>query len=515
MQSSESIAASPRSVSEPADGLTILAVAYLAIPNLIFIVGWFRPVFAGGLLLAMAIAFRSSVISGKTRLQWPLSPSVSACLLLAAAAWSFFGGGSHFVNASHDWVVRDAVLGDLIYGEWPVSYKGVDGSIVVLRSAIGYFLPPALFARTFGFQHIDLAVFTWTTTGVWIFLSLLPLPRHATLRLPATILVTVFFSGMDYLGVLLATQMTPIFPLRLEWWVPMSYPSLTGQLLWAPNHCLPIWIATLLVLRHRDVKWFPQLSLVLIPLTLIWTPFAAIGLLPFLVLAAWRPLAATPWRDWPWLSASCAALFSLAVVAFLTIDVGGMVIAANLPPATEGLPSDIARQGITVRSYLIFVVCEFLLLSIAIAVHVRRDKDFFLLSLLVLFLLPLLNYGPSNDAMLRLCVPPLIVLFVTCLRVLLPAEARRPTPTQVAAWVCLLVGAATAFNELWRSATFHRWPANYDLSLAEQQGGHLPFHYAGRFDSSWLKSLMKDTATPRFTAASPSHSPSQVKPERR
>jgi hypothetical protein len=52
--------------------------------------------------------------------------------------------------ANPDWYIRDAVLGDLVNFEWPLHYLSAEGEPLILRSAIGYFLPPALFGKIFG-----------------------------------------------------------------------------------------------------------------------------------------------------------------------------------------------------------------------------------------------------------------------------------------------------------------------------------------------------------------------------
>ena len=57
---------------------------------------------------------------------------------------------------------------------------------------------------------------------------------------------------------------------------------------WAPNHAIPIWLISTLFYRHWGHASWPALFLVMLPLTVIWTPFAAAAILPFLLLASWR-----------------------------------------------------------------------------------------------------------------------------------------------------------------------------------------------------------------------------------
>lgn len=479
-------------IGEPSntDGLTAWALAYLALPNVIFLFGWFRlPV---ALLLCAAMVYFLAGAFWSRPVVWRSERTRSTLLIIVATscAWSAFGGGSHFMYANTDWEIRDAVLGDLVNLEWPVHYLAADGGPLILRSAIGFFLPPALFGKLFGLAHIDLAMYVWTVGGVLIFLLLLPLPRRAGWRLALALLLVVFFSGMDFVGIVIATESMPIFPLRLEWWAPLSYPSLTGQLLWAPNHCLPSWIAALLCFRHRHGAEFLRVILAFIPLTLIWTPFTAIGLFPFVILAALHFIQKCGWHHVPWDAVIAVAIFSLPIGLFLMIDLGQIEAGiATTPPTAAG---NYAFQTVSLHTYLLFAGCEFLFLAMVIAPHVRQGRQEFWLAVVVLLALPLLRFGPTNDLGLRLSTIPLVILLVICLQTLFSQEPSS-RPTIWIACMFLVIGAHTAFNELWRSASLPRSTADYRQTLADRQGGRPAAHYVGRLRSSplehWIKPL--------------------------
>lgn len=491
--------ASPAPADQGLDGLTALALLYLAIPNLIFVFGWFRfPVaifLAGTLAYLLLKTFKASAMS------WRFGDAPMPALLILATgfAWAAFGGGSHFMYANPDWIIRDAVLGDLVRADWPVIYQALDGAPLVLRSAIGYFLPPALFGKIFGTAHIDIAIYLWTVAGVLVFLFLLPLPRRMGWPLVLGLLLTVFFSGMDYLGVIIATQLTPIFPLRLEWWVPLSYPSLTGQLLWAPNHCLPIWIGTLLLFRHRAPGVMLPLAVALLPTTLIWTPFAAIGLAPFVLAGSWQSFRRGEWANFPWRTVVAAIAYALPVCLFLLTDLGHIDSSA-VPVAQASAPASVAHQAVSLQSYLIFISCEFLLLALALYPHVRQARGFFMLAVALLISLPLMRYGPSNDILLRLSTPALVVLLAVCLQTLLAGDRTRPSPTIWIASLFLAIGAHTAFNELWRAASFPRWHADYRPSVADRERGQPAPHYVGRLESSPIRGWLRPVAEGRMLA---------------
>lgn len=477
------------------DGILIIALAYLALPNLIFIFGWFRSPVALVLCAAM-LHFLFKTVAAKP-LAWDAGYSRQAVLLIlvTSLAWAAFGGGSHFVYANSDWIVRDAVLGDLVFAKWPVNYVTGEGVSLILRSAIGYFLPPALFGKLFGVAHLDLAIYLWTAMGVMIFLLLLPLPGQAGWRLASGLLLVVFFSGMDFVGQTISTESLPEFPQRLEWWVPLSYPSLTGQLLWAPNHCLPIWIGAALIFRHWNTGKLPGLGAAMLPLTLIWTPFAAIGLAPFALLGTIASARKSGWRGMPWSSLVSAAIFCLPIGLFLLLDLGGIDSRVASTP-TSG-PVNYPLQAATPRAYFLFVTCEFLFLALALAPHVRQLRGAFAVAVLLLLALPMIRFGPSNDVLLRLCAPPLVVLLVVCLQTLLIQIRSVFRSSLWLAGLFLVIGGHTAFNELWRAASYRRWPADYQVTLADRQDGRPAAHYAGRLGSSPISLLLTPLPEPR------------------
>lgn len=476
------------------DGLTVVALAYLALPNLIFLFGWFRWPAALVLCGALLYLLYRSLATRSMKLHLDYSPAAALLILATAMAWAAFGGGSHFMYANPDWEVRDAVLGDLVFAEWPVHYLSPGGVDLVLRSAIGYFLPPALFGRMFGIEHLDVAVYFWTSAGVLIFLFLLPLPRRAGWPLAWGLLITLFFSGMDFVGQVIATESLPLFPLRLEWWVPLSYHSLTNQLLWAPNHCVPLWVGSLLVVRHFNSPDFLRVSTAMLPLTLIWTPFAALGLLPFVLLGAIKAFHKWSWRSLPVDAVLSALIFSAPVILFLTLDANQIDVRITGTPPTGFVYY--TMQEASLHSYLLFITCEFLFLGLVLAPHLRQSRDVFALAILILLTLPLIRLGVHNDGILRLSTPALIVLLVACLQTLLEPGRSLYRSSLGIACLFLAIGAHTAFNEFWRAATYHHWQADYRQTLADKQNGQPAAHYAGHLGSSPIRTLLKPLTTP-------------------
>ncbi|MDO8312262.1 MAG: hypothetical protein Q7T25_10000 [Sideroxyarcus sp.] len=476
----------------PLDGLSLAALAYIGLPVLIFLAAWLRWPFAIP-SLALAVGAVWSALP-QHRICWriPYTGNVLALIGATGIVWAAMSGGSHFVYANPDWLVRDAIIGDLTFTQWPPSYEYRDGAHYLLRSAIGFFLPIAAAAKLLGPQWLGTLVFTWTALGTILFLLLLPLPIGSVTRLVLALAVVISFSGLDVLGTLLLHGQLPIFPLRIEWWgefafrAAFSYSSLTGQLLWAPNHALPIWIATALFYRHWKQPDFIPYLCVLLPMLPLSTPFALPGLAPFLMfmlLDRWRNGQGIGRLPGPALA--FALLVGGLILRFQTLDIDAIAVRSGAEvAATEG-----GDTLAFIRNYLVFVLMEFAVLGFALFPALRHSRGILALAMGVLALLPLLTLGPSNDLLLRVSTPSLVLMAILCLRALFDNDSLLQCRKGFIA-IILLVGANTPFNELWRAAAWRHWPADYTRTFLDTQGGILPPHYVGRLDDPVLRNLL-------------------------
>jgi hypothetical protein len=453
------------------DVLTVIAVGYIALPNLVFLFGWLKlPIatFLGiGTLISVRQLFRGSMIGWR--------PNPKTILIFAiATTWCLFGGAGHFGYANVDWQIRDAVYGDLIHSHWPPAYTFENSPSLVLRSAFGYFLLPSLISSYLGTATADICLFAWTVIGTAIFFSLLPIDFSRPGRALLLSTIVIMFSGMDILGILITTGEWPLFPLRLEWWTAFSYTSLSGQLFWAPNHCLPIWIGTALLYRHWANPSFLPLGVVFGPLTLIWTPFAVIALMPFLMLY----LASRVTHGKPELSSliqfSWALMLCAIVTAFLTFDIAG------IPSKTGAAHASTSIGGGFWDAYLPFVLMEFGALAMLLSTRIKNSQGIFITAVFVLLALPFIFFGPSNDLMLRGSTPALVLLAIFTLITI--NNALDNQSTAAFPWlivIALAIGACTPFNEMWRAITWKHWAPDYQRPLTESDNSHTPVHYMG------------------------------------
>jgi hypothetical protein len=457
----------------------------------VFCLGWLEPLPGLLIFLILVVAVLQMLRSVAPDGTATFSPPAFVWLVVLASVWAGLGGAGHFVFANPDWHTRDAVYADLIYGAWPPGYAEVDGMPLVLRSATGFFLVPAALAKLIGIESARYLLFAWSALGAFLFLCLLPLPARFGSRLVLVSLLVVGFSGMDYAAIFLVHGHPPMFPLPLEWWRPWSYTSLTAQLFWAPNHALPLWLGASLLYRHRESDALMSISLLVPSLALLWTPFA-IGLLPWAVLFTWQRRRTSK-------RAPTAAQW-LATMSFLVLLLGYLsrpgaeALPFSLGAALDAGNAIVAQWTIveTLLAYVQFIGFEFALLALLLRPETRTDRQALWLLGAILLLLPLFRIGPSNDLLLRMSTPCLVMLLILVLEELrrpgMEASALVRKATLVAV---LVIGAITPGFEIARALIWKRTPPNYGQSLVEAQRGYLAPHYLGKLDLPALRVVFK------------------------
>lgn len=466
----------------PPDILTGVAILYLALPLFIFFLGWFRwplglmlgGVTAMGLIRPLAVAF-------STRHQARnLEPRIVLIIIVVAICWSALGGAGHFFFANYDWDIRDAVLRDLVVSPWPPAYGQSGHGDIILRAPVAYYLPAAFFGWALGLQFADLALWLWTALGTGLFLALLPLPNTLSFRLFASLSLVILFSGMDLLGWLSVMQSLPKLGEHIEWWALLfQYSSNTTQLFWVPNHALPAWIAIIIFFRHwkhPEFYIFVPYTLALLPL---WSPFAAIGIVPFYL--AWLVSYHQHIRWVPTMWGPAMALLAFTV-PYLTLNLSS--ISARAPAVFDSF-GPFAFFSLA----LLFVLYEFLFLWILLLR--REDRLLLAVTGTILIVLPFFHLGPNNDLVMRASIPCLMMLCIFTLQAVRNFNGFS-TGKQLCLIIVLALGAVTPLQEFIRAMANEHWSPRLDLSLYEAAGGSLPPHYSASLEQSFLKALFRE-----------------------
>lgn len=472
------------------DWRTAIGLAYIALPNVLFLCTWVKP--ALGIPIAIALAFALWKLlseQAKDGEKNGIRLSVIITVIVVTVLWAAFGGAGHIGFANFDWRTRDAVYGDLIRYSWPVAYYLPDNTVAILRTAMAYYLPAAAVAKQLGIQYADALLFTWTALGTAIFLIQLPVPRaRSGLGWIAPLIIVIMFSGMDALGTWLDDlYYWPGIPDHLEWWANrFQYSSMSTQLFWVPNHALAAWIAAALFFRHYKLTAYSNQAALTLAMLPLWSPFAALGFAPFAGLALWQRLQRERSTGLTPLNVVTTAALVYITGRLLTSGAGDIPVGTTL---ATGATSDTAEF---ISYYVLFVLLEFGALTAVLAYRIKGYTDLLWLSGLTLLVLPFARLGPGNDIVMRASIPALTLLcLLTVVAVTRPANPMNRRASTFLLTAILAIGSITAIHEMSRTLIYKSWPANYNRTLREQQQGHLPYHYVGRFDNADLKWLMK------------------------
>ena len=422
---------------------------YLLLPLLLFCL-WFKTPFAALLLILVGYGAYRALATGKgdpIGISWPWLAGICALSL----AWTAISGVGHFFYANKDWITRDAVLHDLTLAGWPPSYLDPNAASLILRAPVGYYLPSAAIGQQLGLDAANVSLYLWTALGFILFLTaacrLFTNHRQRIICL----IVLFFFSGMDLLGFLWKARQLPMLGENVEWWLNIiQYPSNTYLLFWVPNHALPAWLGTILIVRHWQQPTLSKITPLLSAAVPLWSPLAAIGLFPFFLFGlAWR-------RDFKIIFSprTCLTFLlpALAMATYLVMDAGAIRHGwqINYFPST----------GAFVYSYALFCLLEFGLLALILS-RLTTFVTTTRIAVVVLCLLPIYVYGPYDDLAMRSSIPALAIIALATVE---PLAAKKYSLWHVLLVGVLVIGLLGAIQEPIRAFIGPRWqPQNTSL----------------------------------------------------
>ncbi len=427
-------------------GLGLLIFSALAVPALLY----YAFIGAGGLCLALGAAllialpqFRSAHI--------PLASQTLAACVITALALTIFGGEGRFLPATQDWIVRDAVLHDLVVRAWPFVYR-FNGTDFLLRAPLGMYLFASLIGKLAGLHAAWFALLV--QNAVLIAVVLIVFCAAPTWRRSVCVVVVFcLFSGWDVPGGLFmstlrasATHRPAPLPVDIGWWDFMfQYSSTITLAYWVPNHALAGWLLTALLLLWERGQIQIGALMAGAALTLIWSPFALLGGFPFLLKAALTALFRRR-RLSPWdivISVAVAAAL-LPAVLYLISDIGGV---------PRGYSGSAAPQAF-VPFYLIFMLFEVLPVLVINLLFWPAERggitlSTFAVAALSLWVIPFFKIGNGNDFVMRASIPALAIMAITTGHTLASVFAARNTWGTGIVLTVVGLGALTGIDQTW------------------------------------------------------------------
>ena len=444
------------------DLLALAVAAYLSVPALIFAAGWFTPPLA----LGVGVAGVAALWLAPWRARMPAPAHRLALCLVLGLLWAVLASGTHHgLHAAADWQVRDAVLRDLSLPPWPVAYA-LGEQEWLLRAPLGYYMPAALAGRAAGFGAAQVALYLWTALGLALLLMLLDaiarrIGRGRRGAFVLLALVFVVFGGLDIIPNVILDSRAGAGAFASwgrggEWWDRVfQYSGHVTLLVWAPNHALPAWLCSLLVLRHGRHPDFARGAATPIAGAMFWTPLGAVGAALLALVAMLRRPFGPVLRAWLAPANLLAAACSLPLMAFLTAGSAAIShgwLLARLDPA-----AGLAR-------WALLLALEVLPWALGIGLALRGGR-LFRAALVLLVALPAYVFGPGNEMTMRTGIAPLAVLAVSATAALLAPGASRIARALLVA--TLLLGALGQAMEASLLVAHPPWRASRDCSLPE------------------------------------------------
>ncbi|ARR54818.1 hypothetical protein HY78_15925 [Rhizorhabdus wittichii DC-6] len=366
-------------------------------------------------------------------------PTVATLLgaLAVAMLLLVLGGEGRLFYANLDWQVRDAVLRDMTINPWPFTYASGD----LLRAPIGMYLVPALAGKLWGQAGADLALLAQNGLLLGLLLAIGSTLFADRRRRLIALAVFLAFSGLDIVGQLVARHGAGLTPTaHLEGWGPSQFSSTITLAFWVPLHAIAGWICALGILLWRTGRLGLGPLLMLPPLVALWSPFGAMGAMPFVLHAAWSDLRGGRITGADIALPACATLIALPALVYLTA--AGDAVGARFFP-------------IRPDRYLIFLGIELIpwLLIAFSGRQARFGGPLLAIAMGSLLAMPLVQIGAWLDFAMRASIPALAILAVHLGDGLgggWPLSARR----RAALLALLAIGSVTGLAEIARALAY-------------------------------------------------------------
>ncbi|MCR5484084.1 MAG: hypothetical protein K6F09_00680, partial [Clostridiales bacterium] len=255
-----------------------LSYLYIAIPFLIFALGFMRAAIAVPVALVTAVCLFFMIKDAPALYSPPKEKKtyiIMAAALIIIFIWVFFSGIGKLSFQTEDHRCRNEIFDLLVNNTWPIKYSYADGSSLVLIYYIAFWLPAAVIGKLLGLYAGYLFQVVWAVIGIYLFFMLASaINKKFSLTI---LLIFIFFSGLDIIGAVY-NRMDLKIGEHLEWWTYFAqFSSFTTQLYWVFNQSLPAWIITALLYVQKNNKYL----VFIVSFSLLASTLPFIGLIPF------------------------------------------------------------------------------------------------------------------------------------------------------------------------------------------------------------------------------------------
>lgn len=432
------------------DRFAVLALAYLLLPSLVFLLTWVRPVI--GLPTAM-VAVAGIFLFWRHRAPSQPRPQLTAgtwvYVLGLALLWTFLAGIGGFVAQASDYEKHNLAFHDLLGQAWPVYYHG-DGETHYLCYGLGYYLPPALLALGTHAAWLPAWTFLWGFAGVALFFYWVATFDQQPKK---TLIIFLVFATTETLwhmflhvlhGPHLGQRGLDLTASLIRLGIGSDYSDSWMSLQYRPQHVIPAWPGAALFYDFFWVRRSPRGMGLVLAACCLWSPMMSLGLLLVPVIG---------WKRWRWPEAFepanyCGAVLMIIVAAY----VQGHVHLTEVGPIWK-----FARGGNWPALYAIFLLFQlspmlFLFLADWKYRLLGELRPLFWGSLLLLLLLPIYKIGYYGDLRLQAGTTALLFCALAATQIFQHAGFSWKKPLFALLLGTQLFGAAYPFGKWWKDA---------------------------------------------------------------
>lgn len=459
-----------------------ISVIYIALPIFIFLAGWLRLAAAIPVCIIFLISLFLMMKNRPEPVKWHLSREKRLIVIVSVillAIWVFLSGQGGFSFQNSDYQIRNAIFHDLIEKSWPVIYTDSQNAAgnssiagipnqYMLTYYIAFWLPGALFGKVFGWFAANVFLYFWSLLGV----VLISYYLFRTLRNTSvwSIVILIFFSGLDVLGYVIVSGKYPGPIDHIEWWSGLQYSSNTTLLFWVFNQTITLWLAILLILNMKNSRSLFFLYAML----LLHGPFPFLGMLPFVLWKAYQgyPLTllhkstdranpAAVFLLWFWNGVRRALTFENICGGISVLLIVLLYMTKNISAGKTG-----EHNGFSFI-YIAFILIECVLYLLFLYIDHYKNPLYWI-SLISLLIIPFFKVGTSQDFCMRVSIPALFMVQILIQQTLLGKQEQKQEQKsdrhklsagerkfmQIVFIIMLVIGSVVPLQEISRSVVF-------------------------------------------------------------
>lgn len=425
-----------------------LVVAYLVVPDLIFLLSWVRPVI--GIPAALIVVMAASWLVRSSKLTVPrpvLSGRLWFIILVLAGLWTLIIGVGGIFPQSFDYLKHNLLLHDLTTMPWPIKYPDA-GDSHYLCYGLGYYLVPAAGGCLLGAGTVSALTFLWTFTGLGLFfywaatLTTSPVKTLVAILLFATTgVVWLLFKRHGLPGLISADGLEARL---LNNGLYFNYNDSFTRFDYQPQHALVGWLGAALMIERLWVRSCPRGVVFIWAACLLWSPLTCLGLL----LVSLSALRRVRWQDY----FEPVNLLGGGVL----IVIMGIYFQGHLALSESGFIWKFSNGPEWIYFYALFAILTLSpLLFMAWFEHAYQVlgewRPLFFTAAIALVLLPFYKIGFAGDLRLQASGPALLILALAVVRMLQSDKFSLKHPLCLLLAGTLVLGAIYPVTRPWIS----------------------------------------------------------------